>query len=165
MAFNASDPRYQRDLQKMRAKRSMGAGKGVLRSAVGRVTGQHATYQQGVKQSFRRLADQKKSRVLSHKTQMAGLTHQGRMLGMREDALTDQQKTLPYHIGGKLLSAIGSGYEGYRRKQDIKASNVLKEKRHQEILSAMKGGKTGHLSTKAGYGTGIYGFKLTQEEQ
>ena len=139
MAINMSDPRLQRDLQRNRAKRSMGAGRGTLQSSIGGIVGRHAQYQQGMKQSFRAAADQQKSRKLSHKTALAGLAHQGRMIGLREDALTDQMKTLPYHIGGKLLSTIGAGYEGYRRRKELQASNALKEKRHQEIMAMMKG--------------------------
>jgi hypothetical protein len=86
------------------------------------------------------------------------------MLGLREDALADQQKMLPYHVGGKLLSAIGAGYEGYRRKKDLEASNALKEKRHQEIMGMLGKSKSTKRSP-AGHGTGIYGFKATEEEQ
>ena len=126
MATNMSDPRLQRDLQKNRAKRSMGAGKGVLASNIGKIVGRHAAYQQGVKQSFRGLEDQKKSSVMAHKSRMAELNHSSRMLGMREDALSDQKKMMPWNIGRGLLSAIGAGYTGYQRKKDIEKSTALK---------------------------------------
>ena len=71
---------------------------------------------------------------------------------------------MPYRIGGGLLSTIGAGYQGYQRRKDIEASNALKERRHKEILAAMKG-QRGSLSNLPGHGTGIYGFKLTEEEQ
>jgi hypothetical protein len=53
--FNPEDPRYQREIQKSAAKRSMGPSR-LARATTGEIAGRHAGYQLGRQQQFGRLA-------------------------------------------------------------------------------------------------------------
>jgi len=53
--FNSNDPRYQREIQKAAAKRSMGPSN-LERVTTGEIAGRHAGYQLGRQEQFRQLA-------------------------------------------------------------------------------------------------------------
>ena len=160
--FNRDDPRYQRDLQRVRSARSMGPGyktltgrranRGVLSSAIGEVTGKHAGYQQARQQAFERLAQSKKSSDISYGLNKSRLRYSDKDFKLRERAFDAEREMMPYAIGGGLLSAIGSGYEGYRRSEALKKSTALKERRHQEIIDQMRGYSYKARHPIAGYG-------------
>jgi len=136
--FNPNDPRYQRELQKTAAKRSMGPQRGTLRSAVGQVAGRHAGYQLGRQLQFGRLAQQKQASDISHELNLARLRQTDRSLGMREKQLASEQSGLNFTLLSG-LGQLGLGYyQGREKEKKLRKSTALARRRHQEILDATR---------------------------
>jgi len=149
-AFNPNDPRYQRDVQRVAAKKSMGtsAFRGTLRSRLGDVSARHAGYQQGRQLEFGRLAAQRRASLLRHNQGMAGLAHQGRLTGLSESALKSKKKMLPFQIGLGVAGTIYGTMEGRRRAGLLRAQTAKEDARWDNMEKRLgEGAGSGNIVT------------------
>ena len=142
-AFNADDPRFQREMQRAAAKRSMGPAR-LERATTGEITGRHAGYQAGRQQQFRSLA---LSSELSKQRHAQALTRAGqadRSFGLASRRQGFRESEFATNLGREqsglnqtmLMGLLGSGFslmEGRRREGIIK-SNIATENYRTGIL-------------------------------
>jgi hypothetical protein len=140
--FNPNDPRYQRELQKARAKRSMGGPvRGVQAAVEGEIGAKHAAYQMGRQMEFQRLGlqselaknqlDRFKDRLALDKDKLSWRR------GAFNDELKDRRLAENIGIVTGLLGAGYSAYEGSRREKLLRKQLELEEARLQEYEDAI----------------------------
>jgi hypothetical protein len=156
-SFNPKDPRFQREIQKMAARRSMGtggfdgrgriSGSGVLRSRIGEVTGRHAGHQLGRQQQFVGLAHAARSNEMADAQRLASFAHQGRLTGLGEKKLSNQKKNfnLSMLLGG--AGSIYSMFEGRRRSDILREENRIQNLRADARVESYERAIRGRLGT------------------
>lgn len=143
-AFNVDDPRFQREIQRAAAKRSMGPAR-LERVTTGEITGRHAAHQLGRQQQFRglalssELAQQRHGQALVRAGQFDqsfGLAQRGQ--GFRESEFNtnlDREKSGLNQT--MLMGLLGTGLsvmEG-RRREGILRSQIAQRNSDRERLN------------------------------
>ena len=147
MAFNKSDPEYQRSLQKAYAKNNMGGGSGLASVIQGRVTGAHAKHQMDRKAMFGRLAEQKRMNS-------AQMRQWDRSHNLSKKQLKQDKKNRRFTTGFGLASMLYSGYEGNRRKNLLEAENQKQAARNLQtdnLLTSLASRKYGPGMSSGSY--------------
>ncbi len=159
-AFNAQDPRYQRETQKADAQASMGPSR-LARVTTGEIAQRHAGYQLGRQEQFKqlalasKLADQQASQFdRSHALAQNQLGFAKSEFG---EKLSREKKGLTQTM---LMGGLGSLYGIHQGRKQEKM--LLKAAADQEYRNA----KLDSYITEAFFRkTAPYGSRLTQEEQ
>ena len=134
--FNPDDPRYQREVQRAAAKRSMGPSR-LARVETGETAGRHAGYQLGRQQQFRGLALQSElaRQRASQFDRKLGLST--RQQSFRESEFdTDMDRARSGINQTMLMGLLGTGLsvmEG-RRREKILQSNIAAQNYRTGLL-------------------------------
>jgi len=154
--FNSNDPRYQREIQKAAAKRSMGPFN-LERVTTGEIAGRHAGYQLGRQEQFKQLALRSKLSkqygTQFDRTHALNVSKQDFREGEFADQLSRDKKGLNQTM---LMGGLGSAWsvaEGRRRNKLLQSE--LAERRYNTSL--MNDYMFRQLAP--------YGSRLTSEEQ
>jgi len=149
--FNADDPRYQREIQRAAAKRSMGPAR-LERATTGEIAGRHAGYQLGRQEQFKRLALQ--SQLSRQQGEQFDKT-----LGLNTRKQAFREKEFNTNLGREksglnqtmLMGLLGTGIsemEARRREKILQSQlaqrNVDRDRLNAYIDSAVarRGGRT-----------------------
>ena len=119
--FNPNDPRYQREIQRASAKRSLGPAR-LERVTTGEIAGRHAGYQLGRQEQFKglalasKLAEQQGSQF--DRTHALNLQKQGFRESEFATNLGREKSGLNQTM---LMGLLGSGYSVYEGQRRAKA--------------------------------------------
>jgi len=155
-AFNAQDPRYQREIQKAAAQASMGPSR-LARVTTGEIAQRHAGYQLGRQEQLKGLALQSK---LSDqyakqfdKTHALNVSKQRFQESTFKENLSREKKGLNQTM---LMGLLGSGYGIYEGRR--------REKLEQEELAAQRYSQNKFEDFMYSQ-LAPYGYRATEEEQ
>ena len=136
MAFNRSDPEYQRALRNALSKNNMGGGQGLSSVIQGKVAGAHAAHQMDRQMMFGRLAEQQRMNS-------AQMKQWDRSHSLSKKKLKQDKKDRRFQTGFGLASMLYSGYEGNRRKNLLEAENAKQQVRNNKTDQWLEAAQAG----------------------
>lgn len=148
--FNPDDPRYQREIQRAAAQRSMGPSR-LARADVGDIAGRHAGYQLGRQEKFRGLALQSQLSKQYDEQFGRGLALDQAKLAYAtkrsKQDYQDQMKSLNITMLSGLLGTGMGVMEGRRRETMLRSDIARQQAMIQEIQNLSRLAQYGPMTS------------------